>query len=312
MRASIRASVEPPRGARSVRWSRRWWSATTRARPGARRRLPHHRADPPAGRLRHQPDPGRRLPAGRRRGGAGCAGAGSYAVGGPRHRRVRAAGPDRAERGAGGGDGVRRPCSRWARNGRAARHRAPGRRRGRCCCSWTRDWPCSVGFALSVLATGGILLLAPAWRDAMARWLPRWVAEAVSVPLAAQLACTPVVAAISGQVSLVAVLANLLVAPAVGPATVLGLAGGLVGLVWAPLGRAGRRAWRRGACRGSWWSPGVARPCRRRQSTGGPAPVALVAAHRAVRRPGRLPRRGSCARPPTGVGCSVLRGGHRC
>ena len=74
------------------------------------------------------------------------------------------------------------------------------------------------------------------------RWLPRWVAEAVSVPLAAQLACTPVVAAISGQVSLVAVAANLLAAPAVAPATVLGLAGGLVGLVWAPLGAAGRGA----------------------------------------------------------------------
>ncbi|MXG91054.1 MBL fold metallo-hydrolase [Nocardioides sp. YIM 123512] len=95
----------------------------------------------------------------------------------------------------------------------------------------------SAGFALSVLATGGILLLGPPWRDALGRWLPRWLAEAVAVPTAAQLACTPLVAAISGQVSLVAVVANLLAAPAVGPATVLGLAGGLVTLVWAPLGR---------------------------------------------------------------------------
>ena len=81
----------------------------------------------------------------------------------------------------------------------------------------------TAGFALSVLATAGILLVAPAWRDALARWLPRWLAEAVAVPAAAQLACTPLVAAISGQVSLVAVAANLLVAPVVGPATVLGL-----------------------------------------------------------------------------------------
>jgi competence protein ComEC len=95
----------------------------------------------------------------------------------------------------------------------------------------------SAGFALSALATGGILLLAPAWRDALARWLPRWLAEAIAVPAAAQLACTPLVAAISGQVSLVAVVANLLVAPVVGPATVLGLAGGVLTLVWAPLGR---------------------------------------------------------------------------
>jgi competence protein ComEC len=95
----------------------------------------------------------------------------------------------------------------------------------------------SVGFALSVLATAGIVVLAPGWRDALARWTPRWVGEAVSVPAAAQLACTPLVAVISGQVSLVAVAANLAVAPVVGPATVLGLAGGLLGLVFPPLGR---------------------------------------------------------------------------
>ena len=100
-------------------------------------------------------------------------------------------------------------------------------------------WPqlaVTAGFALSVLATAGILLLAPVWRDALMRWTPRWVAEALSVPLAAQVACTPVVAGLSGQVSLVAVGANLLAAPAVAPATVLGLTGGLVGLAWSPLG----------------------------------------------------------------------------
>ncbi|MGY2874269.1 competence protein ComEC [Marmoricola sp. URHA0025 HA25] len=95
----------------------------------------------------------------------------------------------------------------------------------------------SVGFALSVCATAGILVLGPPWRDALSRWLPRWVAEAVAVPLAAQLACTPLVAAISGQVSLVAVGANLAVAWAVGPATVLGLVGGVVALASAPGGR---------------------------------------------------------------------------
>jgi competence protein ComEC len=95
----------------------------------------------------------------------------------------------------------------------------------------------SVGFVLSVLATAGILVFAPGMREALARWLPRWLAEAVAVPLAAQLACTPVVAAISGQVSLVAVASNVLVAPAVGPATVLGLAGGLLGLVSGLAGR---------------------------------------------------------------------------
>jgi competence protein ComEC len=95
----------------------------------------------------------------------------------------------------------------------------------------------SAGFALSVLATAGIILLAPGWRDALGAWLPRWLAEAVAVPSAAQLACTPLVAGISGQVSMVAVVANLLVAPAVGPATVCGLGAGLVALVSGPAGQ---------------------------------------------------------------------------
>jgi competence protein ComEC len=94
----------------------------------------------------------------------------------------------------------------------------------------------SVGFALSVAATAGILLVAPSFRAALARWLPGWLADAVAIPTAAQLACGPPIAAISGQVRLIAVLANLLVAPAIGPATVLGLLGGLIGLVWPAAG----------------------------------------------------------------------------
>jgi competence protein ComEC len=94
----------------------------------------------------------------------------------------------------------------------------------------------SFGFVLSVLATAGILFLAPGFRDRLCSWLPRWAVEAVAVPLAAQLVCTPVVAALSGQVSLVAVVANRVVAPAVAPATVLGLLGGLLELAVPPLG----------------------------------------------------------------------------
>lgn len=90
----------------------------------------------------------------------------------------------------------------------------------------------SIGFALSAAATAGILLLGPPLRDGLARWMPGWAAEALAVPFAAQVACTPLVAVVSGQVSVVAVVANLLVAPVVGPATVLGLAGGVVEVVW--------------------------------------------------------------------------------
>lgn len=95
----------------------------------------------------------------------------------------------------------------------------------------------TAGFALSVLATGGIVLLGPPLARALGRWLPHGVGEAIAVPTSAQLACTPVVAALSGEVSLVAVLANLLAGPVVGPATVLGLLGGVAGLVSPPAGR---------------------------------------------------------------------------
>ena len=162
----------------------------------------------------------------------------------------------------------------------------------------------TAGFALSVLATGGILFLAPVWRDAMTRWLPRWAAEAISVPLAAQVACTPVVTAISGQISLVAVLANLLAAPAVAPVTVLGLAGGLVGLVWMPLGQlvAAPAAW------SVTWIVVVAQRGAGLPTAAvdwGTGPVALAAITLlcvvvVVSAP-RLLRS-----PATGVGCSVL------
>lgn len=93
----------------------------------------------------------------------------------------------------------------------------------------------SAGFVLSVCATAGILLLTPAMARPLLRWMPRWCALAIAVPLAAQLACTPAIAALSGEVSLVAVVANLLAGPAVAPATVAGLLGGLVALVSTPL-----------------------------------------------------------------------------
>lgn len=89
-----------------------------------------------------------------------------------------------------------------------------------------RTW----GFALSVAACAGLTLVAPTWTRALTRWLPRWVAEALTIPLAAQLATQPLITALNGQVSAVGVFANMLAAPFVGPATVLGLAA--MCLVW--------------------------------------------------------------------------------
>ena len=92
----------------------------------------------------------------------------------------------------------------------------------------------SVGFVLSVCASGGIILWADRWASLL-DWAPRWLAEAVTVPIAAQLATQPVVTAISGQVSLVGVVANLVAAPLVGPGTVLGFLAAGLSVAWLPL-----------------------------------------------------------------------------
>ncbi|SCL22165.1 competence protein ComEC [Micromonospora inyonensis] len=112
------------------------------------------------------------------------------------------------------------------------------------------------GFALSVLATTGLLLLAPRWRDGLRqRGVPVGLAEALAVPAAAQLACGPVVAGISGTVSLVAVPANLLAVPAIAPATVLGVMAALLSPVWPAA--AEFVAWL--ASWPAWWLVSVAR-----------------------------------------------------
>jgi competence protein ComEC len=89
----------------------------------------------------------------------------------------------------------------------------------------------SVGFTLSVLACAGIVWWTRRWTMIINRWLPLLVAESITVPLAAQLATTPVVATISGRVSMSGLIANALTGPFVGPATVLGFAAAGASLV---------------------------------------------------------------------------------
>jgi competence protein ComEC len=116
----------------------------------------------------------------------------------------------------------------------------------------------SYGFALSVLATGGLVLIAPGWaRRWHRRGLPRPLAQALAVPLAAQLACAPVIVMLSGEVSLVAVPANLLAAPAVPPATVLGVLATLASVVHGPTAEG--LAWLAGLF--VWWVVVVAQRC---------------------------------------------------
>lgn len=103
----------------------------------------------------------------------------------------------------------------------------------------------SLGFALSVVATASLLLLARPLAEGLGRALPRVLALALSIPLAAQLACGPLMVLIDPHVPLYGVAANLLAGPAAPVATVAGLAAclaaplpllqsGLAALAWVP------------------------------------------------------------------------------
>lgn len=99
----------------------------------------------------------------------------------------------------------------------------------------------SHGFALSTLATLGLVVFARPWGDAIAAHLPARAAllgDAVAIPLAAQVVCAPVIVLLQGSVSTIAVVANLLAAPLVAPTTIAGIVTALFGVVWLPLATA--------------------------------------------------------------------------
>lgn len=93
-----------------------------------------------------------------------------------------------------------------------------------------------VGFALSVVATAALVLIAPVWTSRLvARGWPRPIAAALCVAWAANLVTAPLIAGISGRLSLVSAAANLAVAALVAPITVLGSAAAVL-CVWWPTG----------------------------------------------------------------------------
>ena len=84
-----------------------------------------------------------------------------------------------------------------------------------------------VAFVLSVAATAGIVLgFAPATK-ALERYLPRWLAMAVALPLVAQIAVQPFVILLRQTIPLFGVIANLVAAPFVPFVTIAGLLGAL-------------------------------------------------------------------------------------
>ncbi|OUD85747.1 ComEC family competence protein [Clavibacter michiganensis subsp. michiganensis] len=93
-----------------------------------------------------------------------------------------------------------------------------------------------LGFALSVLATAGLLVLAPPLADRLSRRMPRRLAEALAIPVAAQVACQPVLLVLQPGLPVHGVLANVLAEPAAAPATIGGLVACVVLPVWPSAG----------------------------------------------------------------------------
>lgn len=87
------------------------------------------------------------------------------------------------------------------------------------------------GFALSVLATLGILVLAPKFVELFQRRMRTWLAVGVAVTVAAQIACLPILLVLQPEIPVYSVLANLLAEPLVVPITVLGILSCLLCLV---------------------------------------------------------------------------------
>ena len=102
---------------------------------------------------------------------------------------------------------------------------------------WRPQLASDAGFAMSVFATAAIVLAAPALavRLRHAR-VPIGLAEAVAVAVVAHLVTAPVAAALSGQISVVAIPANIAAEPVVAVTTVLGFLAAVLASVTPALG----------------------------------------------------------------------------
>lgn len=122
------------------------------------------------------------------------------------------------------------------------------------------------GFVLSVLATAALLVLAGPIAERLSTVMPAAMALWVAVPLAAQLACQPVLILLQPEVPVWGVVANILAAPAAPVSTVVGmvacvlapvipwLATAVAAVAWLP------SAWIAGVARVSSGMPGALVP----------------------------------------------------
>jgi competence protein ComEC len=93
-------------------------------------------------------------------------------------------------------------------------------------CTWMILDPslsCSYGFALSACATASIILFSGPLQIWLSRFVGRGFASILSVPIVAQLGCTPILLMMTDYLTIYGPLANIAVIPFVEPGTILSL-----------------------------------------------------------------------------------------
>jgi competence protein ComEC len=94
----------------------------------------------------------------------------------------------------------------------------------------------SYGFALSVLATAAIALWSPILAEHLCRFFTPTLARVVAVPVAAQVACAPIIVLLNPGLGPYAVPANLIAVPCAAITTIVGLVGVLASTASPGLG----------------------------------------------------------------------------
>lgn len=134
------------------------------------------------------------------------------------------------------------------------------------------------GFALSALATVGLLTMALPIYNLLAQYIPKLIAIGIAASFSAQLATTPVLLMLQPSIPIYSVLANLIVEPVVAPVTILGILSLILAFPFPVLST--MVSWL--ASLGTWWITLVAGemstwPAARVHFVAGPAGVVLAA-----------------------------------
>ena len=134
------------------------------------------------------------------------------------------------------------------------------------------------GFALSAIATAGLLVAAGPLFEVLKSRMPDWLALGIAAAFSAQLFTTPILLMLQPGLPLYAVLANLLVEPVVAPVTILGISSAVLAVPLPLLAKVGIEL----ASLGTGWIVFVSSqlsefPFVRLHFVGGPAGVFIAA-----------------------------------